>query len=93
MILKNWKGIGILVDEELVDQVVEVRHKIDHIMSINLIVDLEILNVVSVYASQISLTYDFKRQFGRTWMRLFKMYPRGKIAFMGATLIGISEQK
>ena len=63
MILNNWKGVGILVDEELVDQVVEVRRKLDHIMSINLIVSLEILNVANVYVLQIGSTYDFKRQF------------------------------
>ena len=45
------------------EQVVEVRHKSDHIMSIKLVVGTEIFNVVSAYVSQIGLNADIKRLF------------------------------
>ena len=41
--------MGILVDKELVDFVVEVRRKSDRVRAIKVIVGSEILNVVSVY--------------------------------------------
>ena len=47
---KARNGVGILVDKELVNFVVEVRHKSDRIMTIKVVVGSEILNVVSVYA-------------------------------------------
>ena len=56
-------GVGVLVDKELVDLVVEVRHKSDLIVAIKAIVGAEILNVVSIYASHIGLTEYIKKQF------------------------------
>jgi len=53
-----------LVDKELVDRVVEVRHKSDHtIIGIRLVVRIQILNVICVYAPQIGLAYDIKMVF------------------------------
>ena len=43
-------GVGILVDKELTDRVVEVRRKSNCIMSIKLVVGIEALNVICVYA-------------------------------------------
>jgi len=60
--IRARNGVDILVDEELVDQVIEVRRKSDHIILIKL-VGVEILNVISAYASQIGLTDDIKREF------------------------------
>jgi len=60
---KARNGVGILVVKELVDFVVEVRRKSDRIMAIKVVVGLEILHVVSVYASQTGLPDDIKRQF------------------------------
>ena len=56
-------GVGILVVKELVDSVVEVKRKSDKIMAIKAVVGSEILNVVSVYAPQIGLPDDIKKQF------------------------------
>ena len=47
---KAKNGVGILLGRDLVGQVVKVRHKSDCIMSVKLVVGLEILNVVNVYA-------------------------------------------
>ena len=60
---KARNGVGISVDKELVDFVVEVRRKSDRIMTIKVLVGSEILNVVSVYAPLIGLTDDIKKQF------------------------------
>lgn len=51
---RGRNGVGILVEKEkeLADQVVEVSHKSDRIMAIKLVVGVEILNVISVYAHQ-----------------------------------------
>jgi len=46
-----------------VEQVVEVRHKSDRIMYVKVVVGLEILNVISVYAPQVGLDKDVKRLF------------------------------
>ena len=56
-------GVGILVEKQLVDQIVEVRHKSGCIMLIKLVVGLAILNVICVYASQIGMVDDIKREF------------------------------
>jgi len=48
--IKARNGVGILVEEELLDFVVEVSHKSDHIMAIKVLVGSEIINVVSAYA-------------------------------------------
>ena len=57
---KARNGVGILVDKELVDFVVEVRRKSDRVMAIKVVVGLEILNMVSVYVPQIGLPDNIK---------------------------------
>jgi len=59
---KARNGVGILVAKELVDFVIEVRHKSDRIMAIRVVVGSEIVNVVSVYTPQIGLADDIKKQ-------------------------------
>ena len=46
-------GVGILLDKELTDRVVEVSHKSFHIMAIKLVAGEEVLNVICVYAPQV----------------------------------------
>jgi len=46
---KARNGVGILVDKELVDFVIEVRCKSDRIMAIKVVVGSEILNVTSIF--------------------------------------------
>ena len=54
-------GIGILVDNELTDRVVEVSCKSDHIMSIKLVVGTEAVNVMCAYALQVGLANDIEK--------------------------------
>ena len=57
---KARNGVGILVEKELIDRVVEMRRKSDHIMSIKLVLGAEVLNVICVYAPQMGLSEDIK---------------------------------
>ena len=59
-----------MVDKELNDQVVDVRYKSDRTMSIKVVVGVEILNVLCLYATQRRLTEDIKREF---WEELEKV--------------------
>ena len=60
---KARNGVGILVEKELVDFVVEVKRKSDRIMAIKVLVGSEVINVVSVYAPQIGMSDDTKKLF------------------------------
>ena len=60
---KARNRVGILVEKELVDFVVEVTSKSDRIMAIKVVVGSEVLNVVSIYAPHIGLPDDIKKQF------------------------------
>jgi len=62
---RTTNRVGILVERDLAEQVVEVRHESDRIMSIKLVVGLEILNVVSLYAPQVGLDEKIKTLSGR----------------------------
>jgi len=56
-------GVGILVEKELTNRVVEVRRKSYHIMSIKLVLGAVVRNVICVYAPQMGLTDDIKKVF------------------------------
>ena len=47
-------GVGILVEKEFVDFVVEVRCKSDRVMAIKVVMGSIVLNVISVYAPHVS---------------------------------------
>ena len=60
---KARNGVGILVEKELVDFIVEVSRKSDRIMAIKVLVGSEIINVVCAYAPQIVVSDDIKKLF------------------------------
>ena len=59
----NRNGVGIVLDRQLVDEVVDIRRKGVLILLIKLILGDEVLNVIGAYASQIDLNDANKRQF------------------------------
>nr|XP_016493530.1 PREDICTED: craniofacial development protein 2-like [Nicotiana tabacum] len=61
--VKGKNGVGILVDRELRESVVEVRRVNDRLMAIKLVVGGSTLNVVSAYAPQAGLDEEAKRHF------------------------------
>uniref|UniRef100_A0A1S4CD82 Uncharacterized protein n=1 Tax=Nicotiana tabacum TaxID=4097 RepID=A0A1S4CD82_TOBAC len=62
-VMKGKNGVGILVDRELRESVVEVRRVNDRLMSIKLVVGRSTLNVISAYALQTVLDEEIKRCF------------------------------
>jgi len=56
-------GVGILVEKEMMDRVVEVNRRSDCIMSIKLVMGAEVLNIICVYAPQVGLSDDIKKVF------------------------------
>jgi len=60
---RGRNGVGILVEKELIDRVVEVKRKSDRIMSIKLVMGVEVPNVIFVYAPQVGLSDDIKKFF------------------------------
>ena len=47
---RNRNGVGVIIDKQLLEDVVEVRRKGDMILLVKLILGREIFNVISVYA-------------------------------------------
>ena len=60
--------IDIVVREELVESVLEVKRVSDRLMAIKLEVKGSILNIVSTYAPQVNNSMEEKNDFGKTWM-------------------------
>jgi len=85
---KARNGLGILVDKELVNFVVEVRHKSDRIMAIKVVVGSEILNVISVYTLQIGLPDNIKKQFWENLDMVIQDVPRSEKLFVGGEFNG-----
>ena len=46
-------GVGVLVLEELVDKVVEVKHMSEHLMMVKLVIGKCLVNVISDYVPQV----------------------------------------
>ena len=61
-------GVGIMVREELVKSVLEVKRILDRLMARKLEVKGSILNIVSMYAPQVNNSIEEKIIFGKTWM-------------------------
>ncbi|XP_070040555.1 uncharacterized protein [Nicotiana tomentosiformis] len=74
-VLKGKNGVGILVDRELRESVVEVRRVNDRLMSIKLVVGESTLNVVSAYAPQEGLDEEVKRCFWEGLDKIMRSIP------------------
>ncbi|XP_019232751.1 PREDICTED: uncharacterized protein LOC109222261 [Nicotiana attenuata] len=61
--VKGKNGVGILVDREIRESVVEVRRVSYRLMEIKLVVGGRTLNVVSAYVPQAGLDEEVKRRF------------------------------
>ncbi|XP_009796453.1 uncharacterized protein [Nicotiana sylvestris] len=62
-VLKDKNGVGILVDRELIESMVEVRRVNDRLITINLVVGECTLIVINAYAPQAGLDEEVKRLF------------------------------
>ena len=81
-------GVGILVDKELVDYVVEVNRKSDRIMVIKVVVGSVILNVVCVYAPQLGLSDEVKKRFWEDLDMIVHDVPQSEKLFIGGVFNG-----
>ncbi|XP_059298195.1 uncharacterized protein LOC132050872 [Lycium ferocissimum] len=80
---KYRNGVGILVDRELRDQVVEVRRVTDRMMSIKVVVEGLTLNIISAYAPQAGLGEEEKRRFWEDLDELVGGIPPTEKLFVG----------
>ena len=76
------------MEKELIDRVVDVRRKSDRIMSIKLVLGVEVLNVICVYAPQIGLSEDIKKVFWEELEEVLQSVPRHEKLFLGGDFNG-----
>ena len=80
--------MGVIIDKQLLEDVVEVRRKSDRILLVKLILGREIFNVISVYAPQVGLDDSSKRQFWEDLDEIVKDIPIREKFFIGSDLNG-----
>ena len=59
--VNNKNGVGIIVDKDLKEKVVDVKRIGDRIIAIKLVLEKEIINIISAYAPQIGLDETTKK--------------------------------
>ncbi|XP_019263459.1 PREDICTED: uncharacterized protein LOC109241200 [Nicotiana attenuata] len=86
--MKGKNGVGILVDRELRESVVEVRRVNDRLMAIKLVVRGSTLNVVSAHAPQAGLVEEVKRSFWEGLDEVVQGIPSTEKLFIGGDFNG-----
>ncbi|XP_059294748.1 uncharacterized protein LOC132047769 [Lycium ferocissimum] len=81
-------GVGILVDNELRDKVVEVRRVNDRMMAIKLVVGGSTLNIISAYAPQAGLDEEENRHFWEDLDEVVRGIPPTEKLFIGGYFNG-----
>ncbi|XP_047262420.1 craniofacial development protein 2-like [Capsicum annuum] len=61
--VREKNGVGILVDEKLRKQVVEVKRVNDRLLSIKLVIGRSTVNIISAYTPQVGLDREEKKGF------------------------------
>ncbi|XP_019228639.1 PREDICTED: uncharacterized protein LOC109209768 [Nicotiana attenuata] len=85
---KGKNGVGILVDRELRESVVEVRRANDRLMIIKLVVGQCTLNVASAYAPHAGLDEEAKRRFREELYEIMCQVPPAEKLFIGGDFNG-----
>jgi hypothetical protein len=81
-------GVGILIDRNLKDGVVDVRRQGDRIILVRLVIGDSALNVISAYAPQVGLSESSKSQFWEDLDSMVSTVPIGEKLFIGGDLNG-----
>ena len=81
-------GIGIVVREELVESFLEVKRLSNRLMAMKLEVKGSILNIVSVYAPQVSNSMEEKNDFWQDLDELIKSVSKQERIVLGPDLNG-----
>ncbi|XP_070004454.1 uncharacterized protein [Nicotiana sylvestris] len=87
-VMKGKNEVGILVDRDLRESVVEVRRISDRLMTIKLVVGECTLNVVSAYAPQVGLDEEVKRLFREVLDEIVRSIPLSERLFIGGNFNG-----
>ncbi|XP_019226664.1 PREDICTED: craniofacial development protein 2-like [Nicotiana attenuata] len=88
-VLKSKNKVGILVDKDLRESVVEVRHVNDRLMTIKLVVGGCTLNVISAYAPQTGLDEEVKMRFWEGLDEIVRNIPPTVRLFIGGDFNGL----
>ncbi|XP_047267558.1 craniofacial development protein 2-like [Capsicum annuum] len=86
--VRHRNGVGILVDEELREQVVEVKRVSDRLMSIKLVIEGFMVNVISFYASQVGLDEKEKKEFWEVLYEVVRSIPSTEKILIGGDFNG-----
>ncbi|XP_056684315.1 uncharacterized protein [Spinacia oleracea] len=87
-LLWGRKGVGILIDREYIDDVVDVSRKSDRIMSIKLVIGDEVVTIVSAYAPQAGLDASTRQEFWEDLEEVVQRVPRSEKLIIGGDLNG-----
>ena len=60
---RNRNGMGVIIDKQLLEDVMELRKKGNRILLVKLILGRENFNIISIYPPQVGLDEFSKRQF------------------------------
>ena len=86
---RRRSGVGILVANDILKQVVEVRRWNERIMLVRIVVGEEIISIISVYGPQVGLDEQVKREFWDNLGDLIGTIPVDEKVFMGETSMDI----
>ncbi|XP_021835669.1 uncharacterized protein [Spinacia oleracea] len=85
---RGRNGVGILIDREYIDDVVDVSRKSDRIMSIKLVIGDEVVTIVSAYAPQAGLDTSTRQKFWEGLEEVVQCVPRSEKLITGGDLNG-----
>ncbi|CAI9282240.1 unnamed protein product [Lactuca saligna] len=81
-------GVGVLLSKNLIDNVVEVRRCFDRIISIKVVVEEEVVHVISAYAPHPTLEESKKMSFWESLDDIVKGIPMNECIFLGGDFNG-----
>ncbi|KAK1384418.1 craniofacial development protein 2-like [Heracleum sosnowskyi] len=86
-VVSTRNGVGIMLNTQMKNNVVEVNRFNDRVMMIKLVVNAEIVNIVSAYAPQIGLSDVEKRHFWDYLDDLVRLIPSDQLIYIGVILM------
>jgi hypothetical protein len=85
---RSRNGVSILIDKSLKNEVVAVRRQGDEIIMIKLVFGYLVLNIISAYTPQVSLSDDVKRRFWKDLEDMIRRMSSSEKLFIGGDLNG-----
>ncbi|KAK9086555.1 hypothetical protein Syun_028949 [Stephania yunnanensis] len=89
---RKCNGVGIMVDNDYKDKVVDVKRMRDKLVLVKLIIGDEKINILSAYAPQVGLSESIKRKFWDDMDGFMQSIPLDENVFIGGDLNGMSGQ-